>query len=185
MRNKMLLIVAVLVIGTLLFAATEETSRLKITATVTEGPGNNGIHIMAGNATTIMAGMTGSANEKFKALFDNQSSSDLTLDAGDNIMTSDVTGVFSVLVYRSGGNNTITVHVSATPLRKEDGSANYLPYKITELGKTNAIINTLGDPSGSTAGASYVASPPSGSVGVRDARVFEYLIPKATAVDYG
>ena len=60
----MLSIVAVLVIGSLLFAATEETSRLKITATVTEGSGNNGIHILAGKATTILAGMTRSANGK-------------------------------------------------------------------------------------------------------------------------
>ncbi|HZJ88220.1 MAG TPA: hypothetical protein VFC80_03605 [Sphaerochaeta sp.] len=114
-------------------------------------------------------------NAYFKSVFEGITANDLVADVGDIVTTEDASGFFSVLVYRQGGNNTITVHVSATPMQNENGSSNYLPYKILEKGKTNAIINTLGNPGASTAGASYIASPPSGSVGVRDIRVFEYI----------
>ena len=117
----------------------------------TEGPDNSGIRIMAGD---MMEGITTPAgseyNTYFKNLFDNQSTNDLNVDAGDSVMSADVKGDFSVLVYRQGGNNSITVNVSATPMRKEDGSANYIPYKIVEKGGTNAIVNTIGNPASST-----------------------------------
>ncbi len=180
MKKILVAMLAVLLIGSFLFAG-EETSRLKLSATVSEGPDNSGIRIMAGD---MMEGITTPAgseyNTYFGNLFANQSTNDLVVDAGDNVMIEDVNGFFSVLVYRQGGNNSITVNVSATPMRNEDGSSSYLPYKIVEKGKTNAVVNTLANPSATTTGATYVASPPSGSVGVRDIRVFEYLIPRRT-----
>lgn len=186
MKKRLFLVLIILLVGTFLFAATEETSRLTLSVSVTEGPENSGIRIISGDPMAAYSGTTSSQyNDFYKNVFENQALNDSIIDAGDSVMTADVNGLFTVMVRRTGGYNTITVNVSATPLRSEDGSANYIGYKINERGKSTAIINTLANPSASTSGASYVASPPTGSVGVRDARVFEYFIPKATNAMYG
>jgi hypothetical protein len=103
------------------------------------------------------------------------------------VTTEDVEGFFSVLVFRGGvpsGTQT-TVSISATPMKNENGSSSYLPYKITDTKTSSNVVNTLGNPSSSTAGVSNIATTPSGTSGIRDIRVFKYLIPKATNVEYG
>ncbi len=186
MKKIIILALALLLVGSIIFAA-EETSRLKLSATVAEGPDNSGIKIASGDR---MDGQDSISTPEYRTYFDNlflASANDLAVDAGDGVTAESVEGLFSVLVFRSGAksNSTITVNVSATPMKNEDGSASYLPYKITEKGSSSAVINTLGNPAGSTSGASYTATTPPGTAGIRDIRVFEYLIPKATNVEYG
>ncbi|NLA93164.1 MAG: hypothetical protein GX842_07030 [Spirochaetales bacterium] len=186
MKKILVVILSIFLVGSFLFAA-EETSRLKLSASVTEGPDNSGIRIVAGDK---MEGITTPSGDEYRTYFNNLfalSTNDLTVDAGDTVMSDDASGDFSVLVFRSGvsAGSTITVNVSATPMKNEDGSSSYLPYKISEKGSSNTVINTLGNPSASTAGVSYIATTPSGTSGIRDIRVFEYLIPKATYAEYG
>ncbi len=186
MKKILVVMLAVLLIGSFLFAA-EETSRLKLSATVSEGPDNSGIRIASGDR---MEGQSSISTPEYRTYFDNlftSSANDLAVDTGDGVTAENIEGSFSVLVSRTGAksNSSITVNVSATPMKNEDGSASYLPYKISEKGSSNSVINTLGNPSATTSGASYTATTPSGTAGIRDIRVFEYLIPKATNAEYG
>jgi hypothetical protein len=137
-----------------------------------------------------MDGQTSISTPEYRTYFGDlfeSSSNDLAVDTGDGVASEAVEGNFSVLVFRSGAkaNSTITVDISATPMKNENGSSSYLPYKITEQGSSSSVINTLGNPSASTSGASYEATTPPGTAGIRDIRVFEYLIPKAVNAEYG
>lgn len=186
MKKKIITILIIALIGTFAFAATEETARFKISATVAEGLGNAGVRVLAGNHTYTGASGSTPYNNYFDPLFSG-SGNDAVVDTGDSVTTGNVEGVFSVLVSRTGApaGTQITVNISATPMKNENGSASYLPYKITDVKTSNNVVNTLGNESSSTAGVSYIAKTPSGTSGVRDIRIFEYLIPKATNVEYG
>jgi len=181
MKRIILLVLVVLLASTFIFAS-EETTRLKLSATISEGPDNSGIRIVGGDKLDGIDKTSGSEyNTYFLNLFET-SANDLNVDVGDGVTTAEASGNFSVLVYRSGvsAGSTITANISATPMKNENGSSSYLPYKITEKGSSISVINTIGNPSASTDGASYVATTPPGTSGIRDIRVFEYLIPKAT-----
>ncbi len=186
MKKMVVAILALLFMGSFLFAI-EETFRLKLSVTVAEDPDNNGIRIANGNR---MEGQSGIATNEYRTYFDNlflAIDNDLILDSEDGVTAENVEGAFSVLVSRTGApkGSTITVNISATPIKNESGSSSYLPYKINEKGSSSSIINTLGNPSASTAGVSYNTTTPSGTAGIRDIRVFEYFIPKATTAEYG
>lgn len=180
--KKGIMICILVLIGTFSFAA-EETSRFKLSSTVAEGVENAGIKLVAGDPI-------GSKPEGvlFTTHFDNtffQASDNLTVDAGDAVMTADVTGIFTVLVKRDKGNP-LTVNITATPMQNEDGSAHYIGYQIKESGQATAMINTISNPSSSTTGISYTAVEAEGTSGnIRDARVLEYRIPKTTSVPQG
>lgn len=186
MKKSIITILLIALIGSFAFAA-EETARFKLSTTVAEGLGNTGIRVVVGDK---WKGQTSISSSEYKTYFINlfnSSSNDAAMDTGDGVTTGDVDGEFSVLVFRGGAkaNSEIVVNVSATPMKNEDGSSNYLPYKVTDVKTSTAVVNTLGNPSSSTTGFSYIATTPSGTVGIHDIRVFKYLIPKATNVEYG
>lgn len=181
MKKSIITILIIALIGTFAFAATDETARFKLSASVTEGPDNSGIKVVAGDQSSY-----GVSNAKFTELFDSADNDD-AIDVGDSISAADAEGYFTVLVKRLTNvtNDQIIVNVSATPMKNEDGSSSYLPYKIIDVATSSNVINTLGNPSATTTGVTYIAKTPQGSVGIRHIKVFKYLIPKATNVEYG
>ena len=182
MKRPILTILIIALIGSFAFAA-EETSRFKLSSSITESPDNTGIRIVAGDP--IGNRPDGVNKLTYYDNTFNQAMNDLTIETGDAVMTADVTGIFTVLVKR-GDEIPVTVNITATPMQNEDGSTHYIGYQIKESGQATAMINTISSPSSSTTGISYVASKAQGTTGyIRNAKVLEYRIPKTTSVPYG
>ena len=183
MKKGFAIVIMVLLIGSFVFA-TEETSRLHLSTTIAESPENSGIRLVVGDPIADKPSGVQSTTH-FDNVFTGQANNDLTIEAGDAVMYGDVTGVFTVLVKR-GEATPVTVNISATPMQNEDGSANYIGYQIKESGQTTALINTIGSPSSSSSGISYVAtSNHSNNNWIRDTKVLEYKVPKTTSAPYG
>ena len=107
----------------------------------------------------------------------------ITIDVGEEVSTGDVEGYFTVLVKRLDANP-ITVSINATPMQKVDGALYYLGYKITRVGSTEAIINTIVAPNAVSSGITYSANTKLGGV-IKDYAVFKYEVPQNNLVLLG
>jgi hypothetical protein len=183
MKKGFIVLLVVLVLGGSFLFASEETTRLNLSATISESPDNSGIRIIIGDPIANRPDGV-QATTHFDNVFTNQAENDLTIEAGDAVMFQDVSGDFTVLVKR-GERTPIAVDISGSPMQNEDGSANYIGYQI-KMKDGSSIINTLSSPSSYSSGISYTAtSTHTNNNWIRDTKVLEYKIPKNTTVPYG
>ena len=176
MKKLLTILLSLVLITSAVFGATETTS-FTLSATVAESALNSGLRIISGNKTDEIAGPV-----TFDTVFGSALNA-ITIDVGEEVSTGDVEGYFTVLVRRLDADP-ITVSINATPMQKTDGAPYYLGYKITRVGSTEAIINTIVAPNTTSSGITCSANTIFGGV-IRDYAVFKYEVPQNNLVPFG
>jgi hypothetical protein len=176
MKKLLTILLSLVLITSAVFGATE-TASFTLSATVAESALNSGLRIISGDKSSVITGPG-----TFDTVFGSALNA-ITIDVGEEVSTGDVEGYFTVLVRRLDANP-ITVSINATPMQKVDGALYYLGYKITRVGSTEAIINTIVAPNTVSSGITYSANTTIGGV-IKDYAVFKYEVPQNNLVPFG
>lgn len=172
MKKMLKFVLGLLLVGSMVFGATTETSQVIITTSVGETTANSGIR--------VVQSYTGDTTTEFDTVFFSAGSV-LPLATVVNTSTTEATGGFVVMVRRPT-STTVTVSVSGTPMALVGGTGIVptIPYKISGS-DSNVYVDYTGTKSVTD---SYTVTSEAGSI-LRDAKAFTYEIPVSALAPLG
>lgn len=169
MRKILKLVLGLLLVGSMVFGATE-TAQVIITTSVGETTANSGIR--------VVESFTPSTPAAFDAAFFSAGSA-ITLDAGKDTSVEAASGEFVVMVRRPTSTS-VEVAVSGTAMARGTST---IPYRILRTESTPVVYVDYTSTTVVSSG-SYTTGPAVDGI-LRDAKAFTYEIPKSALAPLG